>query len=139
MATLPQYRAVMEQLFALLAVLVAALHFGFLGYVVLGGFLSWRLPRTLPLHVVVVAWALVIVIGGPPCPLTGLQDWLRGHAGLPPLRDGFIDAYVEGVLYPARLTHIVQAGAALVIVCSWCGFAVRTRRRHRARPPIPRS
>lgn len=121
-----------NEMFQLLADLVAAVHLAFLGYVVLGGFLAWRWPRTLPLHVAVTGWALVIVTLGPPCPLTGLQDWLRGHAGLPALRGGFIDTYIEGVLYPTGLTPVVQAGAALLILGSWCACvcsAIRSKSR----------
>jgi hypothetical protein len=119
------------RVFRLLADLVAAMHFAFLGYAILGGFLTWRWPRSLPLHLVVVAWALVIVVLGPPCPLTGLQDWMRARAGMPALHGGFIDTYVEGVLYPARLTPLVQAGAAALVLASWCGPLVRARRRRR--------
>lgn len=125
------YCCPMEEAFRLLAYLVAALHFAFLGYVVLGGFLAWRWPRSILVHVAVAAWAVVIVAMGPPCPLTGVQDWLRGQAGLPPLSGGFINTHVEGVLYPAGLTPVVQTAAAVVILVSWSGWVIRMRRAHR--------
>lgn len=111
---------------------MAMIHLGFLGYVLVGGFLSWRWPRSLVVHVPVVCWAVVIVFLGPPCPLTGLQEWLRARAALPPLRGAFIDHYVEGVLFPASLTPVVQAAVGLAIAVSWYGCW-----RRRAHRPCP--
>src|SRR5512144_400354 len=124
----------MEQASRLLADVVAVIHLGFLGYVVAGGFLAWRWPRSLMPHTLVVGWAALIVTLGPPCPLTGLQDWLRARAGLPPLPGGFIDNYVEGVLYPAELTPLIQAVAVLAVAVSWYGCWSRrfpARSKHR--------
>ncbi|MCV7085292.1 DUF2784 family protein [Mycolicibacter hiberniae] len=44
-------------MYRIAVVLIVAAHLGFLGYVVVGGFLALRRPRTLWLHGVAVAWA----------------------------------------------------------------------------------
>jgi hypothetical protein len=121
----------MEGVFLVLAGVAAALHYAFLGYVVLGGFLAWRRLWAILPHVAVAAWAVVNITLGPPCPLTGVQDWARGQAGLPPLPGGFMDTHVEGVLYPERLAPVVLAGAALVVVASWSGVLSNAWRRAR--------
>ena len=54
-----------------------ATHFGYLVYLVVGGFLAWRWPRAIFPHLVAVAWALGIVLIGFPCPLTGIERRLR--------------------------------------------------------------
>lgn len=131
------YRAFMEGAFLVLAGVVAAVHYAFLGYVVLGGFLAWRWPWTLLPHVLVAAWAVLNMTIGPPCPLTEAQDWARGQAERPPLAGGFMDTHVEGVLYPERLAHVAEAGAALVVLVSWSGVLINVRRR--ARRPSPRA
>ena len=41
--------------YRLLTTLILVLHFGFLVYLVVGGFLAWRWPRTLWLHLVAAA------------------------------------------------------------------------------------
>jgi hypothetical protein len=116
----PVYRAV--------AGAVVLAHVGFLAYVVAGGFLAWRWPRSWPLHALAVGWAALIISLGPRCPLTAAQNWLRARAGQPPLRGGFIDTYVEGVIYPARSTQLVQVVVAVLVAWSWVGCYLRWRR-----------
>ena len=65
----------------LLADGVMATHFGYLVYLVVGGFLAWRWPRAIYPHLVAVAWALGIVLIGFPCPLTGIERRLRQPEG----------------------------------------------------------
>jgi Protein of Unknown function (DUF2784) len=100
---------------------VVGAHFGYLAYVILGGFLVWRWPRAIWPHLIAVGWAAVIVAFPLTCPLTWAQDWARRRAGEAPLTKGFIDRYIEGVLYPARFTWLVQVFVAIVIVASWAG------------------
>jgi hypothetical protein len=120
--------------YRLLATLVLALHFGYLAYLVLGGFLAWRWPRTIWLHVATVGWGATIVAadllaGGITCPLTYAEDWARRRAGDAPLTTGFIDRYLEGVIYPERYAAVAQALAATAVLVSWIGYAGRWRRR----------
>jgi hypothetical protein len=112
-----------------LAGAVIVVHFAFLGYVVCGGFLAWRWPRTLPLHVLAVVWAGLIIALGPRCPLTLAQNWLREHGGQAPLRGGFIDTYVQGVIFPAGWTTWVQLTVGLAVAASWVGCYLRRRGR----------
>jgi hypothetical protein len=117
--------------YAALAVAVLAVHFAYLGYVVLGGFLAWRWPRTVWVHLVAVGWGVALIAVGLDCPLTQAQNWARLRAGQPALTGGFVDQYVEGVLYPQRYTPVVQALVVIFVVGSWIGLmAVR-------RPPRP--
>lgn len=105
------------------AVGVAAAHFCFLAYVAVGGFAAWRWPRTVWAHVAAVGWGLAGVVTPVACPLTGLQDAFRRWAGEPPLRGGFVDQYIEGVLYPERFTPLLRAVLAAAVVASWLGVA----------------
>src|SRR5205814_9673588 len=95
---------------------VVAAHFGYLAYVVFGGFLGWRWRRAIWPHLVAVGWAVVIVVFPLSCPLTWAQDWARRRAGEAPLTKGFIDRYIEGVLYPARFTWLVQFLVAGIVL-----------------------
>jgi hypothetical protein len=109
---------------------VVVIHAGFLAYVLLGGFVAWRWPRSLVGHLAVLGWSLAGLLVPVACPLTGLENELRRLAGRPVLRTGFIDQYVEGVLYPARFTPLVRGLVVAVIVVSWVGLYQRwpTRR-----------
>jgi|SRR5699024_2760756 len=119
---------------AVVAVAVA-LHFGFIGYLLCGGFLAWRHPRTVWLHLVTAAWAVAItVVPYLECPLTIVERWARDHGGMDPLpSEGFIAHYVTGVFYPAGAADIAQFAAMLVVVASWAGFVLLHAPRHGGR------
>ena len=46
---------------------------------------------------------------------------------------GFIDHYLENVVYPERYTHAVQTMAAMLVLFSWVVFAARRWRSRRSR------
>jgi hypothetical protein len=83
--------------FRVLADAVVPVHCGFLLYLISGGFLAWRWPRTIGLHLLAAVWGTLIVTTGMPSPLTALQDELREAGGEGPLHGwGFISLYVRG-------------------------------------------
>ena len=106
----------------------ALLHFAFLGYVVFGGFLAWKRPKAIRVHLAVAAYALGIVIIDWPCVLTELENWARAMGGRPVMENGFIDHYLTGTLYPREhlMTSRIVMGA--VVASSWAGAAVLRRR-----------
>jgi hypothetical protein len=112
-------------------------HLGFVAYVVLGGLLALRWPRTAALHALAVGWGVLVVAASLRCPLTSLQDALRQRGGQPALPGGFIDRYVEGVLYPARLTSLVQALSAALVLACWLVLLSRSRVSAAARRAAP--
>jgi Protein of Unknown function (DUF2784) len=114
--------------YRIMADAVMLLHFAFLAFVVLGGFLAWRWPRLLWTHAAAAGWGFATVVLSLRCPLTDVEEWARSRAGQARLRgSGFIDHYIEGVLYPEQYTALLQALAALAVVVSWVGVAVRRR------------
>jgi hypothetical protein len=117
--------------YRVVAVAVVAVHFAYLGYVIVGGFLAWRWPRTVWVHLPAVGWGVALIALGLDCPLTHAQDWARQRAGQPALTGGFIDQYVEDALYPQRFTPVVQAVVAGLVIGSWIGLTVVRR------PPRP--
>jgi Protein of Unknown function (DUF2784) len=120
--------------YRVLVTVVLVVHFGYLAFVVFGGFLGWRWPRVFVAHFLAAAWGLAVVALHLDCPLTWLEDWARQRAGQTPPTRGFIDRYIEGVLYPARYTLLLQILAGLMVVGSWAGgYAYR---RHLKRAPV---
>ena len=122
----------------LLADGVVLAHFAFVAFVVAGGFLTWRYPRTLIAHVPALAWGIWIEVSGMICPLTPLENHLRilaGEAGYP---GGFVEHYVIPMLYPIGLTRHIQWVLATVLVglnvVAYGGLLARGRR-----PPGPRA
>ena len=114
----------------LIVALVVAAHFAFMVYLVIGGFLAVPWPRTFPLHLGAVGWAVGIVTVHWDCPLTGIERWARRHGGMAPLGSkGFIEHYITGVLYPEAWVAAVQVAVFVVVAVSWALFG--WSRRHR--------
>jgi hypothetical protein len=112
---------------------ILTVHFGYLAFVVFGGFLSWRWPKVFYFHLAAAIWGVLIVFELVDCPLTWAENWARRRAGQQQVT-GFIDHYITGVLYPPRYLHQAQALVALVVLVSWIGsFLLWRRRRARAR------
>ena len=113
--------------------LVVVVHFAFIGYVVMGGFLALRLRRTIWLHIAAVIWGIAIAAKRVDCPLTWLERWARARAGMAPLPpDGFIAHYLTGVIYPVGWVVGVQLVSFAVVAGSWALYFRRhvNRRRH---------
>jgi hypothetical protein len=106
---------------------VVGLHYGYLAYLLGGGFLAWRFHRTIALHVLAAVWAALIVVTKVPCPLTALQNTLREQGGQRPLSDSFINLYVRGELFPNDMIGVAQLVVGVVVLTSWVGFALRLR------------
>ena len=116
-------------IYRLLADATVVVHLAFVAYVVVGGFLAWRGPRTIWLHLAAAGWGFSAVIIGIICPLTTLENWSRhkaGEEGLP--SSGFIDHYLTGVIYPESMLAEVRVLVFLVVAASWIGFVHRRRR-----------
>jgi hypothetical protein len=111
-----------------LALAICGVHFGYLIYLVTGGYLAWRWPRSLPAHLLAVGWGALVIAVNVPCPLTALQNALRARGGESRLSGSFLDTYVRGVFYPSGHEHLVQAVLGVVILVSWLGVFARGRR-----------
>jgi len=116
----------------LAAGLVLLLHLAFIVFAAAGAALLWRWPRVAWVHVPAVAWAAFVELAGRPCPLTPLENHLRGLGGAPGYTQDFIAHYLLPLIYPAGLTREIQwalgIGVALlntVLYVAW----IRSRRR----------
>src|SRR5258706_8538432 len=116
---------------------ILALHFGYIAFLVLGGFLAWRWAKVFWLHLAACIWAVLIVLEWVDCPLTAAENWARQKAGQAPLTAGFIDRYLTNVVYPPQYINEVRLLVALVVVVAWIG-AFRLWRRRQAPAPAVR-
>src|SRR5688500_17798420 len=87
-------------------------------------------------HLVAAAWGGLIVAGLVDCPLTWAEDWARRRAGQGGLAEGFVDRYLEGVIYPPQYLNEARLAVTLVIAVSWIGAYALWRRRRKARPEV---
>jgi hypothetical protein len=101
--------------FRLLADAVVVVHLAFVAFVVLGGVLVLRRPRTAWLHLPAVIWAIWVEAAGWICPLTPLENWLRRRGGLDVYASDFVERYLVPLLYPASLTRELQWTLAVAV------------------------
>ncbi|MGW4463420.1 DUF2784 domain-containing protein [Micromonospora sp. NPDC004704] len=116
--------------YRLLTTVILVVHFGFLAYLLLGGFVAWHWRWTIWPHLAAAVWGVTVVAGKLVCPLTYAEHWSRRRAGESgaATTQGFIDRYVEGVIFPERLTALAQVLLAVTVFASWTGFFLRGRR-----------
>jgi hypothetical protein len=122
-------------MYSVLADAVLVLHFAFVLFVTLGGFLALRWPRAAFVHVPAAAWGVAIEFGGWICPLTPLENVLRSRAGESIYHGDFIARYLMPVLYPEGLTReaqVILGTAALIGNSIVYAIVLRRVRRRRA-------
>lgn len=103
-------------IYRVLADLLVGVHFGFVLFVVLGGFLVLRWPRLLPVHLAAAAWGSWVELAGWICPLTPLENRLRRLGGEAAYSGDFLARYLLAVLYPDGLTRGVQLALGALVV-----------------------
>jgi hypothetical protein len=116
--------------FRVLADATVLLHGAFVVFVLLGGLLVLRRPRTAWVHLPAVAWGAWVEFAGLVCPLTPLENWLRAHGDGAGYTTGFIEHYLVPVLYPASLSRDLQWGlGSLVLLVNAVMYILVLRRR----------
>jgi len=119
-----------------LADAVLVLHLGFVLFVVLGGLLVPRWPTLAWLHIPAAIWGVLIEFTGWICPLTPLENSFRDRGGEAGYSGGFIQHYIQPLLYPAGLTRSTQfalGGIALILNLAAYGVVMS-----RMRSGVPR-
>lgn len=118
-----------------LADLILCLHAGFVLFVIVGGFLTVKWPRTAWLHLPAVLWGAMIEFTGWICPLTPLEIWLREQAGQQGYRKDFLSHYLLPTLYPEGLTRDMQLLLGLIVLAiNLSVYGWLWRRSQRQRP-----
>jgi len=121
-------------LYRLGADFVVVVHFAFVLFAVLGGFLVLRWRRCAWVHITAVLWAALIEFADWMCPLTFLEDWFRERGGEAKYHSDFIGQYLLPVLYPDNMTRQLQITLGLlVLVLNVAIYAWLLRRRWSAR------
>ena len=100
----------------ILADLIVLLHFFFVLFVVIGGFLVLKWEWMVWVHLPAVVWGALIEFTGWICPLTPLENWLRKVGGERGYRTSFIEQYVVPILYPTALTRESQMWLGILVI-----------------------
>jgi hypothetical protein len=119
-----------------LADAVLVLHLGFVLFVVLGGLLVLRRPKLAWPHIPAAIWGVLIEYTGWICPLTPLENSFRARGGQPGYGGGFIQHYIQPVLYPAgltRSTQVILGSIVLILNLAAYGIVISRMRNRVAR------
>ena len=114
-------------LYARAADLVAIVHAAFIVFLLVGGFLAWRWPWLVWVHLPAVAVTVLIFLLGADCPLTDIETHLRRDAGEPAYRDGFIAHYLLPMVPDTLRTVGVPVFVVVVTAAAYTGYAARRR------------
>ena len=113
-----------------LADLTVAVHIGALLFIGLGGFLAWRWPKVVFVHVFFAVWGVLVNVTPVPCPLTAAENFFRHQEGLGDLPGGFNAYYLYDTVIPRSLLPVVVVVALGLLVFSYAGAYHRWRHRH---------
>jgi hypothetical protein len=102
--------------YQMLADLVVLIHFAFIVFVMVGGFLAlkWRFIRWL--HLPAVLWAAIVEFAGWICPLTPLENAFRAMGGGNAYSSDFVERYLITLIYPDALTRETQIVLGMICV-----------------------
>lgn len=103
-------------IYRVLADVVLVLHLGFVLFVVLGGLVAMRWPWVAFLHIPAAIWGVLIEYEGWICPLTPLENSFRVRGGESGYSGGFIEHYIQSVLYPSGLTRSTQIVLGTIVL-----------------------
>lgn len=117
--------------YAVAAEFVLLLHAAFILFAVAGGLLVLRWRWLLWLHLPAAGWAALVVIAGWICPLTPIEQMLRGMAGQDGYGGSFIEHYLVLLIYPPGLTRPVQVLLGALVVAINIAVYVCIWRKHR--------
>ena len=102
----------------MLARLVAAVHTGYVVFVVLGSLVGLRWPTLIWLHAAAVAWAFVTLVFDTGCPLTPWEKALWKRGGVEPYEEGFVQHHILRTRFAAehsRAMHVVLGLTVLAL------------------------
>ena len=104
--------------YSLAADTLLIVHFLFIGFVVLGGWLVFRWRWLVFLHLPAATWGALIEFQGWLCPLTPWEQQFRQAAGEASYKTGFIEHYLAPLIYPANLDYDMQLvlGSFVIII-----------------------
>lgn len=108
-----------------LADFTAVVHFSFVLFVAMGGFLVLRWQRVAWVHVPAAVWGTLIEIMNWECPLTRWENLFRFRAGLQGYSEGFIAHHLYRLIYPPGLTRGVQLAIAALVLAVNAGIYAR--------------
>jgi hypothetical protein len=112
------------------AIAVLLLHALFILWVVFGILFTRSHPVLCWLHIASLIWGIFTELLPWPCPLTLLENWIEGKAGIEPYHGGFMLHYLDRLVYPDISAIVLTVTGAVVCVLNLAlyGWQIRSDR-----------
>src|SRR5579864_2724398 len=96
---------------------VLLLHALFILWVVFGVLLTKSRPLLRWFHIASLVWGIFTEVLPWSCPLTIVENWLEGQAGIQPYQGGFLLHYLDALVYPdISSTLLMIVGVAVCVL-----------------------
>jgi hypothetical protein len=102
-----------------------AVHILALLFIGLGGFLAWRWPKVLFVHIFFAVWGVAVNVLPLACPLTALENFFRHQQGLGDLPGGFNAYYLYDTVVPRSMLPLIAVITLAVVIISYVGAIQR--------------
>jgi hypothetical protein len=112
-------------LYSALAAAVLIIHLTWIAWVIFGWLLVRKTRLFRWIHFASLIYSIFIEIAPLPCPLTLLEQWLEGRAGMPAYGEPFLVHYLDAIVYPDVPVWGLISAAFLI-----CGFNLYLHLRH---------
>ncbi len=99
-----------------LADIVLITHTLFIIFVIFGGLLVLKWHKVMWLHIPCALWGALIEFFSWVCPLTYLENYLRGSSHANFHEGSFIQHYLLPIIYPAGLTTEIQILLGVIVI-----------------------
>lgn len=109
--------------YSALAAAVLFLHALFILWVVFGALLTRSRPLVRWLHIASLVWGILTELLPWPCPLTLLENWLEGRAGIEPYQGGFLLHYLDKLVYPDISANVLTFAGVVVCIANLAFYA----------------
>ena len=117
-----------------MAEVVIIIHFVWIIFIVFGFVLALRYQKILYLHAAGLIFTLILNMGGWYCPLTHLENYLKGYDHAQSLNSGsFIANTLERLIYLRVNEFYLRIGAAAWAVLNLAGYAMLLKKRVKGR------
>jgi hypothetical protein len=114
-----------KSVYVVLAIATLLLHALFVLWVAAGALLTRRRPVLGWIHIGSLLWGIFTELIPGICPLTILENWLEGQAGVQPYQGGFLLHYLDALVYPNISGTVLMAAGVAVCVLNLAVYARR--------------
>jgi hypothetical protein len=116
--------ALSREIYVVFADVVLIVHLVYIAWVIFGAIFTRGRLWLAGIHIVTIVWGIITETTSAPCPLTLMENWCEGRAGISPYHGPFLLHCLDATIYPNVPLALLVTVA--VLVCAFnLGIYVR--------------